>query len=91
MFAGSKDYVGLVLFGTTGQLSDVQQMCSRRCARWRDILILLLETKNDLAEAGGGYQNITVGWPPAPPSLEFLKYITNDIQPGDTPGDCIHT
>ena len=47
------------------------------------------DTQNDLASLGDGYQNITVARQPAQPSLDFLKYLTDQIQPGDTPGDCI--
>ncbi|CAI8032325.1 X-ray repair cross-complementing protein 5 [Geodia barretti] len=64
MFAGSKDFVGLVLFGTN-------------------------DTDNELAVDGEGYQHITVAWQPAQPSLEFLRYLTNQITAGDTPGDFI--
>ena len=47
------------------------------------------DTQNDLADSGEGYQNITVARQPEQPSLDFLKYLTNQIQPGDSPGDCI--
>ena len=47
------------------------------------------DTRNDLAQSDEEYQNITVAWQPAQPSLEFLQYLTNQIKPGDTGGDCI--
>ena len=52
--------------------------------------MMSLGTQNELAESGEGYQNITVAWEPAQPSLEFLQYLTNQITAGDTGGDCIH-
>ena len=56
-----------------------------------DVMMMSSDTRNDLADAGEGYQNITVAWQPAQPSLEFLQYVTNQIEPGDTCGDCIYT
>ena len=53
------------------------------------ISVDVIDTENDLAVDSEGYQHITVAWQPAQPSLEFLRYLTNQISAGDTPGDCI--
>ena len=68
--------------------------CLEHLVRLRPLTIVVIAndvigTDNDLAVDSEGYQNITVAWQPAPPTLEFLRYLTNDISPGDTPGDCI--
>lgn len=47
------------------------------------------DTDNELATSQGGYDNISVPWRPAQPSLEFLQYLHNQIQPGDVSADCI--
>ena len=47
------------------------------------------DTDNELATSQGGYDNISVPWRPAQPSLEFLQYLHNQIQPGDISADCI--
>ena len=47
------------------------------------------DTDNELATSQGGYDNILVPWRPAQPSLEFLQYLHNEIQPGDVSADCI--
>ena len=49
----------------------------------------LTGTENDLAESEGGYENITVARPMGVCDLDFLHFIHNSIQPGDTPADCI--
>ena len=49
-----------------------------------------LGTENSLAESQGGYENITVARPMAVCDLDFLHFIHNSIQPGDTPADRIH-
>ena len=46
------------------------------------------DTHNELA-MDGGYENITVAYQPAQPTLDFLKFINNNIEPGDTSADCI--
>ena len=46
------------------------------------------DTDNELA-VDDGYENITVAYHPAQPTLDFLKFINNDIKPGDTSADCI--
>ena len=48
-----------------------------------------LGTENSLAETEGGYENITVSRPMGVCDLDFLHFIHNSIQPGDTPADCI--
>ncbi|KAL5493773.1 hypothetical protein EMCRGX_G014997 [Ephydatia muelleri] len=65
MFAGAKDYVGLVLFGTA-------------------------DTENELnTSSGKGYENITVAWNLDQPSLDFLRFVNNNIQPGPVSADFI--
>ena len=46
------------------------------------------DTDNELA-VDGGYENISVAYQPAQPTLDFLKFINNNIEPGDTSADCI--
>ncbi|XP_065898118.1 X-ray repair cross-complementing protein 5-like [Dysidea avara] len=46
-------------------------------------------TDNSLADTEGGYENITVARPMGVCDLDFLHYIHNSIQPGDTPADFI--
>ena len=53
------------------------------------IIMMSLDTQNELADSDEGYQHISVAWQPAQPSLEFLQYLTNQITAGDTAGDCI--
>ena len=48
-----------------------------------------LGTENSLAESEGGYENITVARPMGVCDLDFLHFIHNSIQPGDTSADCI--
>ena len=49
------------------------------------------DTDNDLAASSsdGGYSNITVAYQPAPPTLDFLQFIHQQIEPGETSADCI--
>ena len=49
----------------------------------------MLGTDNSLADTQGGYENITVARPMGVCDLDFLHFIHNSIQPGDTPADCI--
>ena len=46
-------------------------------------------TDNDLALSVGGYDNISVVWAIATPTLDLLKFIRGQIQIGDNPADCI--
>ena len=52
------------------------------------IASLYPDTDNELATSQGGYDNISVPWRPAQPSLEFLQYLHNQYQPGDVSADC---
>eukprot|EP00731_Ephydatia_muelleri_P010449 Em0005g1035a len=73
MFAGAKDYVGLVLFGTAA----------------RDY-VRSTDTENELnTSSGQGYENITVAWNLDQPSLDFLRFVNNNIQPGLVSADFI--
>lgn len=64
MFAGSKDLLGLVLFGTA-------------------------DTDNELASDGEGYDNITVAYRPAQPNVDFLRFLTSQVNPGGVSADFI--
>lgn len=46
-------------------------------------------TDNDLASREGGYENISVLYPPSSPTVEFLECLTTQIKPGDASADCI--
>lgn len=46
-------------------------------------------TDNDLALSEGGYDNISVVWAIATPTLDLLKFIRGQIQIGDNPADFI--
>ena len=46
-------------------------------------------TDNELAAAQGGYQNISVTWNLAQPSMGFLKYLRDEVKPGEAYADCI--
>ena len=65
LFAGAKDEVGVVLFGTPS-------------------------TDNQLAPSGG-YDNISTVWTLSTPSLDLLKYLKTQVQPGNVSADCIHS
>jgi hypothetical protein len=48
---------------------------------------VIIETRNELAEAHGGYEHITVVRNITTPDLELLREIEK-ITPGDSEGDC---
>ena len=50
---------------------------------------LHIDTDNDLANADGGYENITVTHLPAQPTVDFLRYLNSEVTPGDVSADCI--
>lgn len=54
-----------------------------------DTFMACIGTDNSLADTQGGYENITVARSMGVCDLDFLHFIHNSIQPGDTPADCI--
>jgi ATP-dependent DNA helicase 2 subunit 2 len=55
------------------------------------ILFGTADTANELASADDptAYCNVTVARPLGPVDWELLKYVENELKPGDTPADCI--